>query len=87
MVQPRSPIIVVDAADYHPARRRRVHHLAIADIHAHMVHPTSAATLAAEEQQVARAQLAPVDFAAELALLGRIARQFEASHIEVHATH
>ena len=87
MMEPRCPVIVVDVADDDPARRRGVHHLAIADIHAHMVHPTPAAALAAEEQQVARAQLTPVDLAAELALLGRIARQFEASHIEIHATH
>ena len=64
-----------------------MHHLAVADVHAHIVHPTSAAALAGEEQQVAGAQFDLAYLAAELALLGRIARQLEVGHIQVHAAH
>ena len=87
MMEPRCPVIVVDVADDDPARRRGVHHLAVADIHSHMVHPTAAAALTGEEQQVAGTQFTLAYLATELALLGRIARQLEVGHIEVHAAH
>ena len=87
MMQSRRPIIVVDAGDNNPARGRGMHHPAVANVHAHMVHPPLASALATKKQQVARAKPALAYLATEFALLSRIARQFEVRHVEVYTAH